>query len=301
MRFFITGANGFVGTNLARMLLEEQHQVTVLVRDASRMRRLPSGVEAVFGESTQPGRWQESVAGHDVVINLAGATIFSRWTSAYKELIRTSRIFTTRNVVDALQPAEHQVTLLSTSAVGYYGFTGDEELSEAEPAGTDFLAGIAKDWEAEALRAHEKSVRVVLMRFGVVLGKDGGALAQMVRPFRFFVGGPLGSGEQWFSWIHVRDLCRAVLFLSSHPEVQGPVNFTAPQPVKNRELAKTIGRVLHRPAFMPAPAFIIKLVLGELGSVILNGQRAVPRVLLAHGFSFQFPDIETALRDILGP
>jgi uncharacterized protein len=299
MKFFITGANGFVGTNLATALIKEGHRVTALVRDERRAGALPAGVALVVGDSTRPGSWQESVADHDVLINLAGASIFKRWNPEYKELLRSTRMLTTRNLVDALPDAGARVTLLSTSAVGYYGFTGIEELSEAESPGTDFLATLAKDWEAEALKARDKGARVVLMRFGVVLGSNGGALEQMVRPFRFFVGGPLGSGEQWFSWIHIEDLCRAVLFLSYNSEIRGPINFTAPQAVTNSDLAKAIGRALHRPAFMPAPGFMISLILGEFGSVILKGQRVVPRVLVSRGFSFKYPEIEMALWNLL--
>jgi uncharacterized protein len=193
------------------------------------------------------------------------------------------------------------VTLLSTSGVGYYGFTADEELDENSPSGNDFMAQLARDWEKEAYRAREKGVRVVTTRFGVVLGKDGGALGQMIRPFRFFVGGPLGSGEQWFSWIHIEDLIRAALFVMSRPDIDGPVNFAAPGPIRNKDLAKTIGSVLRRPSFMPAPGFMIRLVLGEFGSVILKGQRVVPGVLQSKGFNFNFPDMETALRNLLRP
>ena len=211
MRVFITGANGFVGTNLSRVLTQAGHEVTALVRRETTSGRLHAGVTPVLGESTRPGDWQKAVPGHDLLINLAGTSIFNRWTAARKQAIRDSRILTTRNLVDAIPAgAASRITLLSTSAVGYYGCTGDEELDENSPPGDDFLATLAKEWEAEALKATGKGVRVVITRFGVVLGHDGGALAQMVLPFRFFVGGPLGSGRQWFSWIHVEDLCRAI-------------------------------------------------------------------------------------------
>jgi uncharacterized protein len=302
MKVFMTGANGFVGTNLCAALLAEGHDITAVVRSEGSASGLPARVSRLKGDPTKPGEWQNAVPGHDVLINLAGASIFKRWSPKYKQLLRDSRLFTTRNLVDAI-PAESgsALTLLSTSAVGYYGATGDEELDESSPGGDDFLARLAQDWEAEALRGSDKGARVALMRFGVVLGRDGGALEQMVRPFRLFAGGPIGNGRQWFSWIHVRDLCRAVLFLVSRPDVRGPVNFTAPAPVRNRELARSIGKVLHRPAFMPAPGFIISLVLGEFGSVILKGQRVVPGILTAMGFRFEYPDIDAALRNCLVP
>ncbi|MBI4963972.1 MAG: TIGR01777 family protein [Desulfomonile tiedjei] len=298
MRVFITGANGFVGTNLSRFFLAAGHEVTGLVRNEQARAKLPPKVSCVMGTPMEPGAWQESVAGHDVLINLAGATAFKRWNAAYKKLLRDSRLLTTRNLVDAI-PSSSRVTLFSTSGVGYYGFTEDEELDESAQGGHDFFAVLARDWEAEAFRARKRGVRVVTTRFGVVLGKDGGALAQMVRPFRFFVGGLIGSGRQWVSWIHIRDLCRAYAFVVEHADIQGPVNFAAPGPVRNRDFAQAIGKVLGRPSFMPGPAFMIRLVLGEFGSIILEGQRVVPGVLLSKGFSFDFPEIEKALRDLL--
>jgi hypothetical protein len=302
MRIFITGSNGFVGTNLGRFFLNEGHEVTGLVRTEEKGKILPNGMSYVVGEGTKPGKWQEAVSGHDVLINLAGVPIFQRWTPAYKRLLYDTRILTTRNLVDAI-PAEigSSVTLLSTSAVGYYGATRDEELGESSPPGDDFLATLALDWEGEAAKAREKGVRVVITRFGVVLGRDGGALAQMVLPFRFFVGGPLGNGRQWFSWIHIEDLCRAAHFVMTDKEINGPVNFTAPGPVRNRHLARAIGKALRRPSIMPAPAFMIRLLMGEFGSVILRGQRVVPRLLQSRGFKFKFADIEASLADLLRP
>ena len=298
MRIFMTGANGFVGTNLCRNLVKEGFQVTALIRGKGK--HLPGEVSRVMGESTKPGKWQESVAGHDVLINLAGASIFKRWNKEYKQLLRDSRMLTTKNLVEAI-PKESgpKMALLSTSAVGYYGSRGDEELDEKALAGDDFLAKLAIDWESEAFKAREKGVRVVITRFGIVLGHDGGALEQMAMPFRFFVGGPLGKGRQWFSWIHIEDLIAAALFIITRPDIDGAVNFTAPNPIRNKDLAKAIGTVMHRPSFMPAPGFMIKLLMGELGSVILNGQRVLPGVLQSKGFNFNFPDIKTALQNLL--
>lgn len=302
MRIFITGSNGFVGTNLGRFLLNAGHEVTGLVRTEAKGETLPKGISYAVGEGTQAGKWQEAVSGHDVLINLAGVPIFKKWTPAYKRLLYDTRILTTRNLVDAI-PAESgsSVTLLSTSAVGYYGATGDEELGESSPPGDGFLATLALDWEGEAAKARGKGVRVVVTRFGVVLGRDGGALAQMILPFRFFVGGPLGNGRQWFSWIHIEDLCRAALFVVTDKDISGPVNFTAPGPVRNRDLARAIGKALRRPSIMPAPAFMIRLLMGEFGSVILMGQRVVPRLLQSRGFNFKFADIEASLADLLRP
>lgn len=183
--------------------------------------------------------------------------------------------------------------------MGYYGFHEDEELIESSPAGDDFLAQLACDWEAEAFFAQAKGARVVVTRFGIVLGKQGGALAQMLPLFKYFLGGPLGSGRQWFSWVHMRDLVSAFIFLLQHQEISGAVNVCSPHPVRNKELGGAIGKVLHRPAFLPAPGFMIKLILGEFGSVLLKGQRVVPSRLLEAGFRFQYPEIEDAIRSIV--
>jgi uncharacterized protein len=194
--------------------------------------------------------------------------------------------------------AKH-ITFFSTSAVGYYGFHEDEALTENSPSGNDFLAKLAYDWEQEALRAEDKGARVVITRFGIVLGKNGGALGQMIPLFKYFLGGPLGSGRQWFSWVHMHDLAEAFIFLLNHQELSGAINLCSPQPVRNRQLGEAIGKVLHRPSFLPAPGFMIRLILGEFGSVLLKGQRVIPRRLLDAGFQFQYPDIEEALRNIL--
>jgi len=301
MKILVTGGSGFVGTELTRLFLDAGNRVTVLSRSGKTGAGLSDEVDIVAGDPTRPGEWQDAVAEQDVLVNLAGASIFKRWNESYKKVLRDSRILTTRNLVNAIPEAGGSVkTVVSASAVGYYGFTGDEELPEDAPPGEDFLAKLAVDWEAEAVRACDKGVRVVLTRFGAVLGKSGGALPQMALPFRFFVGGPLGSGKQWASWIHVEDLCRAVLFVVDSENLEGPVNLTAPTPVTNRSLSRAIGRTLHRPSFMPAPAFAIRLVLGEFGSVILHGQRVVPRALQNSGFDFNFRTVEAALANLLG-
>jgi uncharacterized protein (TIGR01777 family) len=184
--------------------------------------------------------------------------------------------------------------------VGYYGPRDDDVLIEDSQPGSDFLANLSQDWEAEALKAQELGVRVVITRFGIVLGKGGGALDQMASMFNKFLGGTLGSGQQWFSWIHQADHARAYSFIQAHPEIQGPVNLTSPQPVRNRELTRALGKVLNRPTVLPAPAFMVRLVMGEMAEALLTGQRVVPRKLLDAGFKFTFPTIEEALKDLLG-
>jgi uncharacterized protein (TIGR01777 family) len=189
--------------------------------------------------------------------------------------------------------------LCSTSAVGYYGFRGDEEITEDSTPGEDFLAGVCVDWENEAVKAVDKGIRVATTRFGIVLGKTGGALGQMIPAFKKFVGGPLGSGNQWFSWIHMEDLLNAFMFVFENQDIHGPVNFCSPNPVRNRDLARALGKVLSRPSFLTTPGFMLRLVLGEFGSVLLEGQRVIPAKLLKYGFSFRYPDISEALEDVV--
>jgi uncharacterized protein (TIGR01777 family) len=295
MKIFITGGTGFVGKTLALALIRTGHEVSVLTRSG---KGETSGVSWIEGDPTQKGKWQEAINEHGVIINLAGASLFSRWTEEAKRMIRDSRILTTRHLVEAMDGGKGK-TLFSTSAIGYYGFHGDENLTEDSPAGGDFLAFLAKDWEAEAKEAEKKGCRVVITRFGIVLGEKGGALGQMIPLFNKYVGGPLGSGKQWFSWIHIEDLTRAFLFLLEHPEISGPVNFTAPNPVRNKELAQWLGRILGRPAFLPAPGFMLRLVLGEFGSILLEGQRVLPQKLVQAGFQFSYPEIDRALRQVI--
>ncbi len=295
MKIFVTGGTGFVGKTLAPALVRTGHEVSILTRSG---KGETSGVSWIEGDPTQKGKWQEAVKEHGVIINLAGASLFTRWTEEAKRMIRDSRILTTRHLVEAMDGGKGK-TFFSTSAIGYYGFHGDENLTEDSPPGGDFLALLAKDWEAEAKEAEKKGCRVVLTRFGIVLGEKGGALGQMIPLFNKYVGGPLGSGKQWFSWIHIEDLTRAFLFLLEHPEISGPVNFTAPNPVRNKELAQWLGRIMGRPAFLPAPGFMLRLVLGEFGSILLEGQRVLPQKLVQAGFQFSYPEIDRALRQVI--
>jgi uncharacterized protein len=302
MKILMTGGTGFVGSVLADRLVRDGHEVTILARPGEHARAGLPGLAFVEADPTERGAWQGTVREHDAAINLAGASIFTRWTAAQKRLMRESRLATTRNVVEGIGAATGKpFTLLSTSAVGYYGFHEDEVLAEDSPPGDDFLAGLALDWEREALRAGDSGARVVITRFGIVVGPRGGAIGQMIPLVRSFVGGPIGSGRQWFSWVHMHDLAEAFVFLLGHPEIAGPVNVCAPNPVRNKELARALGRVLHRPSFFPAPAFMVRLILGEFGSVILKGQRVVPRRLIDSGFFFQYPEIERALEDVVKP
>jgi uncharacterized protein (TIGR01777 family) len=300
MKVFITGGTGFVGSYLSRKLLQEGCEVTILTRNTRKMHPDSPGLSYLVGDPTQEGPWMGAVPEHDWIINLAGASIFTRWSAGHKQEIYDSRLKTTRNLVIALAEGDRRQLFCSTSAVGVYGPRGDETLTEASPLNHDFLGELARDWEAAALKAQDLGIRTVVARFGIVLGRDGGALTQMTRAFRLFVGGKLGDGRQWFSWIHQEDHARAFLFVKDHPELTGPVNFTSPEPVRNQELTAALGRVLGRPTFMTVPAFMVRLALGEFGDVLLSGQKVLPQRLREAGFEFRFPDLDQALRDLLG-
>ena len=299
MRVFITGGTGFLGTALRDVFLAEGHLVTILTRSPGN-RPVKPGLTYCEGNPTKSGAWQKDVARHDVVINLAGASIFRPWNKRNKEAILSSRVLSTRNLVEAIGQAGKNITLLSGSAVGYYGFSGDEELDEGAPAGDDFLAAVCQDWEAEAKKAEQHGVRVVLCRIGIILGRDGGALSKMMAVFKWGLGSPLGSGNQWFSWVSLHDLVNIFLYLIANKALSGPVNCTSPHPVTNREMTKALGRAIHRPTILPpVPAFAIKGLLGEFGDVFLKGQKVMPRKLLAHGFVFTFREIEEAFASLL--
>lgn len=301
MRIFITGGTGFIGSLLTKKLAGRGHEVTVLDRTIKSRKDFPSSVSFIEADSTKRGAWQESAARHEVFINLAGASIFSRWTETTKRTIRESRILTTDHLVEAMSwNQKDRLRLFSTSAVGYYGFHAEGDLTEEAPSGQDFLASVAADWEAAAFRASAFSATVVVLRFGIVLGRRGGALQQMLPVFRHYLGSPLGDGEQWFCWIHEQDLVNIYLFLVDRSDIEGPLNCTAPQPVRNVEMTKTLGEVLNVPT-MPfhVPGFMMKLILGEFGDVLLKGQKAIPRRLVQLGFQFTFPTIHDALKDLL--
>ncbi|MFC1534616.1 TIGR01777 family oxidoreductase [Thermodesulfobacteriota bacterium] len=297
----MTGGSGFVGSFLAKKLTEKGHEVNILTRKIKLGRILPDGATFTEGDPTKPGPWQEKVADYEAVINLAGAPLFKRWTKEYKKKIHDSRIPTTKNLVDALKSREGQQThFLNTSAVGYYGYHDDEALYEDSKPGEDFLANLAYSWESAALRAKEYGARVVLCRFGIVLGKNGGTLAQLIPIFKWYLGAPLGNGKQWFSWIHEQDLASIFSFLLEHKELEGPVNCTAPYPVRNKEMTKILGDVLQKPTFLPpVPGFVLKLIKGEFATVLVKGQKVIPKKLADSGYHFEFPSLKEALENTL--
>jgi len=293
MRIVVSGGSGFLGQALTRALRAHGHRVIVLTRRPAREGDL------LWSAGTDSGAWVAAVQAADVVINLAGEGIADRrWSPARKQAILQSRVEATRTLATALNEAVTPAIFLSGSAIGIYGDCGDEEVTETHPPGTDFLAEVCVAWEQEA-QAIADVTRVVLLRTGIVLAEHGGALAQMAMPFRFFVGGPVGSGGQYMSWIHLDDWVGLVLWLLENDTLRGPVNLTAPQPVRNRQFARALGRAMGRPSLLPVPAFALRLMLGELAdTALLSGQRVLPAAALAAGFSFRYPDVDSALRAI---
>jgi uncharacterized protein (TIGR01777 family) len=306
MRLFIAGGTGLVGSRLVRRLLERNDQVAVLTRrpDAARQ-KWGDSCTVVEGDPMRPGGWMDVIGDCDGVVNLVGEGVFNRrWRAWFKELLRSSRLQSTQNIVTALAEspktaAGHAKFLVNASAIGYYGAHGDEELDESSPAGDDILARLCVEWEAAANAATGSGARVVIIRIGVVLDKEGGALKQMMLPFKMFVGGPVGSGKQWVSWIHHDDLVGLILLALDKPEATGVMNGTAPNPVTNKGLAKALGRALHRPSFMPTPKFALRLMLGQVAGLVTTGQRVLPRRANQLGYQFKFPDIDAALANVL--
>jgi uncharacterized protein (TIGR01777 family) len=295
---FVTGATGLIGRALAGVLVARGHAVTALSRAPDAARRLPAGVRHVEGDPARPGRWEEELARADACVHLAGEPVSEgRWTAEKKRRIEESRVRSTERVAEVIR-AEGPRVLVSGSAVGLYGSRGDEVLDERAPPGQGFLAEVTRAWEAAAAPAGARA-RVVLLRTGIVLAPQGGALPRLVLPFRFFAGGPLGRGDFWQPWIHLADEVGLVLLALEDARAEGPMNAAAPAPILNRELARAIGKVLHRPALLPAPAAAIRLAVGELASVVLASQRVVPRKALELGYAFRFPEVEGALRDLL--
>jgi len=309
MRIVIAGGTGFLGTQLAETCAEDGHDVRVLTRALlpGDSRHDPgTGVPGVtrvgWRADGKSGPWAAVVDGADAVVNLAGAGLGDeRWSAERKAVIRDSRIRSTRSVAAAItESALRPPVFISASGVGYYGDGGSDVKTEASPAGNDFLAQLCTQWEAEALRAQSAATRVVLLRSGLVLERSGGVLPRMMTPFRFFAGGPMGSGRHYVSWIHRIDWVEMIRWIVDSPRVTGAVNATSPVPVTNREFARALGRAMHRPAFVPAPAFALRLVLGEMGALVLTGQRVVPQCALSHGFHFRYPEIDLAFRGIFG-
>lgn len=308
MRVAITGATGLLGGALTAALLRRGDDVVALTRDTERARTRLGGAEL---ESVELHRWADpqrepppaaALERSDAVVHLLGEPIAQRWTERAKGEIRDSRVLTTRSLAASLMalPEDRRPgCLVSQSATGYYGARGDERIDESESAGDDFLAQVTVDWEREAMRARP-ALRVVLARTGVVLAPRGGALAKMLPPFRLGVGGPVAGGRQYVPWIHLADVVGALIYALDEAHADGPVNVTAPNPVTNAELARTLGRVLHRPAVLPVPGAAIRLLYGEMAWVVVTGQRVLPARLIEWDYAFSHSEVEPALRDVLG-
>ena len=291
MRLFITGGTGFIGTGLCQRLLEDGHELTVLTRQPPR----PAASRVHYLAWSSP-TWSTALAPCDAVINLAGESVATRWTPSRKHAIRDSRLVTTRRLIESLTDISPRPrVLVSASAIGYYGPRGDEPLEESSLSGQGFLARTCQEWESQAQQAESLGVHVVRLRIGVVLGPDGGALSKMLPMFRVGLGGPIGSGRQWMSWIHRDDIVGLIRWALARQQVSGAVNATAPEPVTMRVFAQTLGRAVRRPAVLPAPALMLRMLLGEMAEMLVTGQRVLPTVALAHGYSFQFPQLTQAL------
>jgi uncharacterized protein (TIGR01777 family) len=302
MRVTVTGASGLIGSALVAELRGRGDEVTVLSRNPSRAREA-LGVEVVGWDPLDEPAPAAALAGSDAVVHLAGENIAQRWSAKAKRAIRESRVTGTRNLLVGLEAAaregEGPRTLVSGSAVGYYGPRGEEPLDEDSPAGNDFLAETCVAWEAEAQKASALGMRVVLVRTGVVLDREGGALAKMLPPFRLGVGGPVAGGDQYMSWVHREDLLGMICAALDDERWSGPINGTAPEPVTNREFSHALGRALHRPSLLPVPGFALGLLYGEMAEIVTTGARVMPAKPLVLGYDFRHPELDEALRSAL--
>ncbi len=300
MRIIITGGSGLIGCALVDSLAPDGHEVIVLSRNPAAVKNLPKGARAEKWDGQSAQGWGTLADGADAIVNLAGATISERWSDARKKEIRDSRVNAGKAIVEAVKAAPKKPgVVIQSSAVGYYGPRGAEEITEESGAGNDFLASICKDWEASTAELDALGIRRPIIRMGVVLDLNGGALPKMLLPIKLFVGGPIGSGNQYFPWIHLKDEVAAIRFLIDNKNANGVYNLSAPKPLTNKEFTQAIGQVLGKPTFMPVPAFAMKTMFGEMSTLLLDGQREMPVRLLKEGFKFQFTDAMAALKDVL--
>ncbi len=305
MHILITGGSGLIGRALTKGLLQDGHEVTILTRDASRA-VVPQGTRVQQWDARTSTGWGQLIETVDAVVNLAGENLAgggflpSRWTADQKRLIRDSRIQAGQAVAESIQTASKlPKVLIQASGIGYYGPHGSEFMTENSPSGNDYLARLAVEWEATTAKVEQLGVRRAIIRTGVVLSAEGGALPRLTLPYRLFVGGPMGSGHQYISWIHIVDEIGAIRFLIEDDQATGAFNLAAPNPLTNAEFGKTIGRVLKRPSLFPVPGFAMQTLFGEVSTLVLDSQRARPKRLLDAGYTFRFPDAEQALRDLL--
>jgi uncharacterized protein (TIGR01777 family) len=301
MRVIVAGGGGLIGRRLIEELLRRQHEVTVLSRRPENVQRIFPAVHGEIWDAKTSDGLSSVLDGADAVINLAGEPIAAkRWTQTQMGRILSSRIASTQAIIGAINQTRNKPSvLLNASAAGYYGNVPECDVTEADPKGQGFLADVCALWEAEALKSQEDGVRVVLLRTGIVLDKNGGALQKFLLPFQLFIGGPMGSGKQWFPWIHLQDEVSAILFAMENERITGPLNLAAPGSVRMSEFCRTLGIILHRPSWIHVPAFTLKLVLGEMAEpLLLHGQKMIPQKLIHAGFKFHFPTLEDALREL---
>lgn len=302
MKIAIAGATGFVGSRLVEQLQAQGDRVIILTRNPGKATSRFPQAEIIDYNPLKSGAWQKSISGCDAVVNLAGEPIAEkRWTPAQKKIMMESRQLSTQKIVEAIDRAEIKPqVLVNASAIGYYGTSETAKYDETSPAGNDFLAEVCTAWEAAARDVKNSGTRLVILRLGIVLGQNGGALGKMLTPFSAFVGGPIGSGKQWFSWIHRDDVVKLIVSAIINPKIEGVYNATAPNPVTMQDFAATLGSVMNRPSWLPVPDFAIEALLGEGAIVVLQGQQVVPTKTVAEGFKFQYPTLQPALAAIVG-
>ena len=304
MKIAITGATGLVGSRLVEKLNQAGHQILVFTRNPNTAQKvfppsIYSNLEVVQYTPQESGAWQKSISGCDAVVNLAGEPIAERWSPQQKKAIMDSRQIGTRKLVEAISMAESKPqVLVSGSAIGYYGTDENTAFTEDSTGGNDFLAQVCQNWEAEAQKVTESGVRLAILRIGIVLA-NGGALGKMIGPFKMFAGGPIGSGKQWFSWIHRDDLVDLIIQAINNPQMSGVYNATSPNPVRMNKLCQTLGEVMNRPSWLPVPDFVLEIMLGDGAVVVLEGQQVLPQKTQSTGFNYQYPDLKPALAEIV--
>ena len=305
MKIAISGATGFVGSRLVAKLHAEGHRILVLTRNTTFAQEVfpPQAfpnLEIIAYTPIVSGAWQDTIAGCDGVVNLAGEPIAEgRWTPERKQEILNTRKLGTQKIVEAIAKSQPQPSvLINTSAIGYYGTSETASFDEDSANGKDFLAQVCQEWEAEARKVKDTNVRLVILRFGIILG-NGGALGKMITPFKLFAGGPIGTGQQWFSWIHLDDIVSLIIQALTKSTMEGVYNGTAPQPVSMNDLSTTMGKVMNRPSWLPVPGFAIEAILGDGAKVVLEGQQVLPKRTLESGFEYQYPNLQSALTQIL--
>lgn len=301
MKIVIAGGTGFIGKEVVKRLLDRGHDVVVLSRRINAFKDVASSqLKIELWDAKTAGLWKSQLDGADAVINLTGEGIAGkRWTRPQKQILRNSRLESAAALIEAIRSASNKPkTLINASAVGFYGSVPEGDVTEKDIRGRGFLADLCAEWEAEAMKAAAMGLRVVLLRIGIVLEKDGGALQKFIPPFQFYVGGPLGSGKQWFPWVHKMDVVGAILFSLDHATLDGPVNVTAPGVLTMKDFCAALGKAMNRPSWAPVPAFALQILLGEMAGMLTDGQRAVPKRLTESGFKFRYPEANQALSKI---